>query len=200
MDNFANFLSGGCYICKKRNGVICERCFGSLMTISKRSSSDISLYKYNETASKILLMSKYPPYNFYILKHLINRSILDFSFTADTLLCPIPISSLKMFERKFNQADLISSEFAKILGLNTQEILVRKTDTKPLFSLGKKQRELELDGIFRPTLLGKLLVKKFPCIVLVDDLRTTGETLRQAKQTLESVGFKDIKTLTLFAT
>jgi competence protein ComFC len=200
MDNFANFLNGGCYICNKRQGVICNRCFDSLIPISKRPSSDISLYRYNEVASKILLMSKYPPYNFFILKHLIRRSILDFSFSSDTLLCPIPISSLKMFERKFNQADLISTEFAKKLGLNSHEILVRKTDTKPLFSLGKRQRELELEGIFRPTRVGKFLVYKFQNIVLVDDLRTTGETLRQAKQALTTVGYKNVKSLTLFTT
>ncbi len=201
MDNFAKFLSSSCYICSRRKtDVICDRCFNSLIPTSERFSLDIALYKYNETASKILLMSKYPPYNFYTLKYLIRRSILDFSFTADTLLCPIPISSLKMFERKFNQADLISTEFAKKLGVSSHEILKRKTDTKPLFSLGKRQRELELEDIFRPTRLGKFLANKFQNIVLVDDLRTTGETLRQAKQALATAGYKDVKSLTLFTT
>ena len=200
MDNFANFINGLCYICCKREGVICDKCFTGLIPFRNETSSEISIYRYNEIASKILLMSKYPPYNFYILKHLIRRTSLDFSYPHNTLLCPIPISTLKMFERKFNQADLISTEFSKKLNINSQEIIKRVADTKPLFSMGRKERIQELSGIFKPTLLSKFLINKFPNIVLVDDLRTTGETLHQAKEVLTQIGYKSVSYLTLFGT
>jgi ComF family protein len=200
MDNFANFINGLCYICCKREGVICDKCFTGLIPFRNENSNEISIYRYNEIASKILLMSKYPPYNFYILKHLIRRTSLDFGYPQNTLLCPIPISSLKMFERKFNQADLISAEFSRKLNINSQEIIKRVADTKPLFSLGKEARIEELSGIFKPTLFSKFLINKFPNIVLVDDLRTTGETLRQAREVLIQLGSKNVSHLTLFGT
>jgi predicted amidophosphoribosyltransferase len=105
-----------------------------------------------------------------------------------------------MFERKFNQADLISAEFSRKLNINSQEIIKRVADTKPLFSLGKEARIEELSGIFKPTLFSKFLINKFPNIVLVDDLRTTGETLRQAREVLIQLGSKNVSHLTLFGT
>ncbi len=200
MDNFANFINGLCYICLKREEVICNKCFSRLIAFRNEDPNEISIYRYNEVASKILLMSKYPPYNFYILKHLIRRTTLDFRYPQNTLLCPIPISSLKMFERKFNQADLISTEFSKKLNINSQEIIKRVADTKPLFSMGRKARIKELTGIFKPKLLSKFLINKFPNIVLVDDLRTTGETLLQARRVLIQLGYKSVSYLTLFGT
>ena len=202
MDTLAKLINGKCYICDRGTEVvICEKCFNKLEPEGKVTSKKHRyLFKYNEIASKILLMSKYSPYNFYILKHLISRAKIDLEVLPNSLLCPIPISSLKRFERKFNQAELISVEFSKKLKIPSLELLYRKRDSAPLFSLDIKRRQKELKDIFESRFFTKWLLSENPDIILVDDLKTTGETLSQAEKALIKRGFKNITFLTLFST
>lgn len=196
MDTWANFINGKCYLCNKGFGVICDRCFSRLEEAPKNTNS---LYMYNETASKILLQSKYPPYNFYLLKHLINRRQIPYNFPENSLFCPIPISPLKEFERKFNQSEVISSCFSRKFKIPTVDLLRRIRNSKPLFNLNPSERSLELINIFKAKYLTKLFIPKDTPVILVDDLVTTGETLFQASKALKNIGLNKINYLTLFS-
>jgi competence protein ComFC len=204
MDIFANFINNGkCYLCeKKEDEVLCSRCY---MKLEKSNSPEIingikvtSLYHYNQIASKILLLSKYPPYHFYILKYIINKSFITKS-NKDSYLCPGPLSTLKMFERKFNQSEVIAKCLSKKTNSVVIDILKRNKDTKPLFNLDKESRQKEVNNSFRTSILSKTIFKKGSIkIIIVDDLITTGSTIKECFLALQKSGFKDIEAFSLF--
>ena len=198
MDYFANFVNSNCYLCNKPGLVICNYCFSKLEKLPLRAIDSYSLYSYNPIASRILLRSKYAPFNYYLLRFLVKNSMVEAVYPKDSLLCPIPISSLKRFERKFNQATIITRDLSKKLNLPWTEIIYRKRDSNPLFALNRDLRKEELKDIFGLNFGYQLLIKDFPNIVLIDDLITTGETLSQAKSVLLKAGFSRVFSLTLF--
>ena len=199
----ANFLNGNkCYLCNLKSELLCDKCFSRLQKVESSERILVntlnSLYKYNEYSSKILLMAKYPPYYFHILKLLIRKSQLPV-FLKDSLFCPVPLSSLKMFERKFNQAELIANELVKYSPGVVFPTLKRIRDSKPLFELNRSARKSEIEGVFRMSLRGSLLPRKdIQNIVLVDDLVTTSETVKDCIRALKLGGFKNIEIFSLF--
>lgn len=191
-----------CYICNIESDLLCNKCYLKLEKINyfeKISNYKLtSLYKYNQHSSKILLMAKYPPYYFHVLKLLIRKSCPKFG-SKNTIFCPVPLSSLKMFERKFNQAEIIASELAKPSKGIVFNALKRVRDSKPLFNLDRLSRKYEVENVFRLTLKGSLIPNKESLnIVLVDDLVTTGETVKNCLRALSSSGFKNIEIFSLF--
>lgn len=143
-------------------------------------------------------MSKYEPYYFYLLRFLIKHTEINLSFPSNSLLCPIPISSLRRFERKFNQATIITRDLSKKMRLPWVELLYRKRDSNPLFSLNRFSRKAELEDIFGVNFGYKLLLSVYPNIILIDDLITTGETISQARKVLLKAGFKKVFAVSLF--
>ncbi len=191
-----------CYLCNSDSELLCDRCYLKLEKIN--TSEEISgykltsLYRYNVHSSKILLMAKYPPYYFHVLKLLIRKSCPEFG-SKNTIFCPVPLSSLKMFERKFNQAEVIASEIAKPSKGIVFNVLKRVRDSKPLFNLDKISRKFEVENVFGITLKGSLIPNKESLnIVLVDDLVTTGETVKDCLRALSRMGFKNIEIFSLF--
>jgi len=190
-----------CYICCNDGDIICDRCFLKLEFIYLNeqicNSKVYSLLRYNQIAAKILIMSKYPPYNFYILKFLISKLQIP-KFPKNTFFCPVPLSSLKMFERGFNQAEVIAKQISKDSS-SVVNLIRRKKDTQALFSLNKIFRRIELKKAFRISLYSKIIPNKQNIkIVIIDDLITTGETVTQCITVLKDEGFKDIQVLSLF--
>ena len=132
------------------------------------------------------------------MKFLIRRTKIS-QFDKDSIFCPVPISSLKMFERKFNQAELIANELAKKQGILVYPILKRKRDTVPLFNLNYFGRKNELQNAFKINIYGhSILQKDRLIIVLVDDLVTTSQTLKECVSTLKNHGFRRIEAFSLF--
>jgi len=224
MDILADLLSSGCFLCKSSEKYICSKCLSKfepciqrcivcerksqggvthpICKIQNPDSPDVflSLYEYNLIASKTLKLSKYPPYYFYLLRYLTFQT--DFRFDKDYFFtCPIPISAGKMYEREFNQAEVISTALFDSSGILEISILNRNRDTLPLYLLDKIQRKKELKDVFKGNHL-KFLAKiyGFKNVLLVDDLKTTGETIFQATRALKKLGFESVSAFSLFAT
>ena len=214
MDNLLHqIFYGRCYLCEEYADPICENCFDKLIPVKfpfKLSGTKkmVSFYEDTDISRRILQISKYPPYEFFLLNYL---SRLTFKKNREDLLnflnpdnsfifCPVPLNSLKLFERKFNQAEEISLCLSENLKIPTFEILTRKKFTKPLFDLNKDERRLELSSAFKPNYLTNL-VKVCGCknVILVDDLKTTSQTLENCEKVLRKAGLTKVHFLTLFA-
>lgn len=193
MDNFANLLNGRCYLCDKGFGTICDRCLSKLTL----SEEPFSMFLYNEYSSKILIKSKYPPYEFYLLKFLMRKFPPKLKFENKSILCPIPLSSLRFYERRFNQAELISDEISRIYKVETVPILKRISDTNALYLLNPIQRKHELHNVFKTNLYAYFY--KGYSVTLVDDLKTTGQTFLEAERALKNFGFRNINYFSLFS-
>ena len=104
-------------------------------------------------------------------------------------LVPIPISSSRRKERGYNQCELIISE---ILKLDTENkfksdfnLLTRKRNIDKQTFKNRVERIENSKNIFDVTSLDKINES----IVIIDDVSTTGSTLKEARDALISCGY-----------
>lgn len=98
---------------------------------------------------------------------------------------PIPLHPDKQAQRGYNQAELIAAGFCEMTRLPLRPgALTRTRATQAQFGLSVAEREQNLAGAFRVnrTSLGRSLLSR---VILVDDIYTTGATIRSAAAILE---------------
>jgi competence protein ComFC len=112
----------------------------------------------------------------------------------NTLLIPIPISKSRRKERGYNQCELIINEMSR-LDPNIKSnfnLLVRIKDIEKQTFKNRSERIENTSNIFE--VREKILDKE---IIIIDDVTTTGSTLKEARETLIQAGYKKISALTL---
>lgn len=100
------------------------------------------------------------------------------------LVVPIPLHVSKLRERGFNQAELLAAAFCRQTGLKlVNQGLQRQHATTPQFGLGVAARQKNLVGAFT---IGVALRDRRPTnpVLLIDDIYTTGTTVRAAAAVL----------------
>ncbi|MBD2013918.1 ComF family protein [Microcoleus sp. FACHB-53] len=103
---------------------------------------------------------------------------------------PIPLHPLKLKKRGYNQAELIAQNFGDFTGYKHQPLgLERIRETDAQFGLSAQAREQNLTDAFR---MGKGFHKHLPNspVLLIDDIYTTGATVRAAAQILRKQGIQ----------
>lgn len=115
------------------------------------------------------------------------------SMHADAII-PVPMYMKKQRKRGYNQAE----EFAKTLGREfdipvRNDVVRRIRDTVPMKLLDASQRRSNLKKAF---IIYKNDVK-FKCIILVDDIYTTGSTIDELAREFRKYGVKRIFFVTL---
>jgi ComF family protein len=141
----------------------------------------IHLFKYAKVESLAAPLSRF-----------LSRALpLDQQFDA---VLAMPMHWRKRWERGFNQAELLAKPIARRYGLKLQTNLQRARYTKAQAGLSEAQRRENLQGSFcvkRPEEIRNQRV------LLVDDVFTTGATLRAASAALKRAGARHITALTL---
>ncbi len=110
------------------------------------------------------------------------------------LVIAMPMHWRKRWERGFNQAELLAKPVAKRCGLKVSTTFRRKRYTKAQAGLTEVQRRENLKGSFCVRDAQQIAGKR---ILLIDDVFTTGATLRSAAETLKAAGVAHVTALTL---
>ncbi len=98
------------------------------------------------------------------------------------LVMPIPMHPSKQKLRGYNQAELISRSFARQVGYRHRpQVLRRHRETQAQYSVSVTDRDRNLQSAFS---VDPQFKSRTP-ILLVDDIYTTGATLRSAIQVLQ---------------
>jgi len=157
------------------------------------------IYHYNPILKRIIKNIKYRLatevwQEFY--KIIEPQVIIKLSFYKKLSTCfviqPIPLSKIKYNERGFNQANLISIFFQKFLHFPIVDLLIRKKEISAQAQIkNKKERYLNIKGTF----VGQQCVH--PNIILVDDIVTSGSTVKEAVRVLKKAGAKKVYVLAL---
>jgi ComF family protein len=106
------------------------------------------------------------------------------------IIIPIPLGKKRERERGFNQSQLIAELVAKHFSLPLIENnLVRKKNTNPQSKLPLEKRLANIKDCFSLKNPGEVAAKN---ILLIDDVVTSGATMREAALTLKAAGARKI--------
>lgn len=108
---------------------------------------------------------------------------------------PVPLHVKRLRERGFNQSLFLAKEVARRHKLQLDYLsLERKLHTPPQVAFGRQERERNVKGAFTVRTPAKLQGEK---VILVDDVYTTGSTVRECARTLIRAGASAVAVLTL---
>ena len=100
------------------------------------------------------------------------------------LVVPVPLSFERESERGFNQSLEIARRYARLTRTTLAErALSRLRHTAPQQSLAREERQRNVRGAF-----GVDVPVRGRCIVVIDDVMTTGSTLGEVAQVLKRAG------------
>jgi competence protein ComFC len=110
-------------------------------------------------------------------------------------LVPVPLHRKRERERGFNQSRLLAAELARRRGLAVLGgSLVKVKNVPPQTSLQGKGREENVRGAYE---VRKACRTEGKILILVDDVFTTGSTLRECSRALRKAGAREVRALTL---
>ncbi len=117
--------------------------------------------------------------------------------TSDTLVVPVPLHWQRLLKRRYNQSALLARSVSKYLDLRwCPDALVRIRRTAPLEGQSRSERFKTLENAIRqhPKRGSKMLGKP---VLLIDDVMTSGATLRACTQACLTAGSGPVRILTL---
>lgn len=100
---------------------------------------------------------------------------------------PVPLSSARARTRGYNQSAIMARALGRTLGLPVRYVLKRTRNTRPQHTLDIEARRTNVTGAFvvsRRRSLGT--------VMLVDDVVTSGETMRAAAECLIEAGARQV--------
>ena len=157
-------------------------------------------YKKDHLAKKIIHALKYS-----FVKEMaevfgvvLEREQLNLKKLGANVIVPVPLHARRLRERGFNQSALIAEKISALAGAPVREgILIRKSSRRPQAEIRKRaEREKNTKGIFEcvghqvSDIRGKT-------ILLVDDVATTGATLKECARVLKNAGAAKVISFTL---
>ncbi len=110
-------------------------------------------------------------------------------------IVPVPVFEKKKADREYNQAELLADYIGRSFKLPVlKDVLLRVDDTPPQYKFGVEERFKNVNGVFAVNNSSKI---KWACILLVDDLLTTGATADECSKMLLGSGASQIRVFTL---
>lgn len=213
-----SLLPSACAICADmQRDVVCAACAGSLLAARPRCQrcaspatghcpacvpddpldATVTLADYAEPLDRLILRLKFGaalPVAGWIAAQLAERlrALPDLPDLPD-LIVPVPLAPQRLASRGFNQAWEIARPLARRLGVRADAtLLTRRRDTAAQLTLDLPARQANLRDAFalaRPMRLDGLH------IALIDDVMTTGATLRAAAAVLKAHGARRVTAL-----
>lgn len=108
------------------------------------------------------------------------------------LLVPVPLHPRRLRQRGFNQALYLARAFPAVP--LARQTLIRPRDTRPQTELSPAERRRNVRGAFQVTRPEVVAGKK---VVVLDDVYTTGATVRECAKTLLRAGAARVEVITV---
>jgi len=187
-------------------GALCDRC-GIQVDENRTQCADCEELKddpinrirsslwFTDEAKVIMHLIKFQ--NRFEWLEIFREHLRDFPFLgsgSDFVCIPVPIHRKKYITRGFNQSEIILEWTAERWLLKNSGGLEKVKETVPQSSLNKQERKSNLDSSFRWNPRFEIPEK----VILIDDIFTTGETLKACARVLKEQGAKEIYGWTLF--
>lgn len=169
--------------------IVCEECIVAEPAFKHAASYSL----YDGTLKKAINLLKY-----YGIKRL-SKPLSDFLLLGDIpasdAVIPVPLHEKRLRHREFNQSALIANNIAKRCEIPLLLDCLKKTkDTPHQVGLHSQERRKNIKGAFTVKKSHMITGKS---ILLIDDVITTGATIRECSRVLAQSGTGDIYVMTL---
>lgn len=148
-------------------------------TLEYMPTKVITLFPYESAYRKAILRWKYGGYRKYakgFAKLLVEEQLV--MPTENTVLVPVPLAPSRMKKRGYNQALDLAVQISKLTDIPVLDCLRRTHDTKPQVACTKEERYTNAKNSMK--CIDDKRVKKINTLVLIDDIYTTGSTIKEA--------------------
>ncbi len=190
------FLTGN--LCKhcgepiKSEGNYCKRCKGKKFIFDKA----LAPFVYKDEIKNLILGLKYnnKKYNAKCLASFMSDVILKNNINADVII-PVPLCNKRLKQRGYNQSWLLANEICKSVKVGVKDnILLRVKETPTQTNLDYAERQDNLKDAFKVRNSKQI---KNKIVLLIDDVYTTGATVRECSKVLKNAGAKEIYVVTV---
>ncbi|HLA28716.1 MAG TPA: ComF family protein [Syntrophales bacterium] len=128
-------------------------------------------------------------------KMMAESSYGDFNIADYSLIMPVPLHTRRLRERGFNQSMILAEEISRLFSVNLDFLSLRRAVcTESQTSLSKEMRERNIKSAFSVVDAEKIKGEK---IILVDDVYTTGSTVKECARILLKNKAAEVAVLTL---
>lgn len=156
-----------------------------------------SAIEYDNFSKKVILDFKFKDHleNRKLLAQWMNFAGKDIFDSGVDLIIPVPLYFTRLFSRKYNQSAILAAELSKLTSLPADYKSLKKIrNTLPQVLCNGKKRKVNVRNAFQVVHPDKIKGKR---IVLIDDVYTTGSTLRECSKVLLKAGAKSVDILTV---
>lgn len=196
-----------CLYCKKYGKIVCDSCYKKLNNKNLFKEVNEKYFDYifcssfyNDLVRKQIHSFKFHNkayfYKYFIEISLKNPKLLDF-FKKFDLITFIPMSLKKQNIRGYNQSELLAKELGKRLGIEVVKTLEKEKNIKTQSTLNEFDRVKNAEKAFK---MAENIDVANKNIILVDDILTTGATVKSASKILKGNNCNKILVFTVAKT
>ena len=165
----------------------------------------VSIFAYkDERVSKMIWHIKYKKSEkataiagYAISQKLIEIGSSDNRSLSDIIIIPMPITTRRRLERGYNQCELIVDRVKSYLDVSRCDLALTRIHHSSRQTLKNRTDRLKnAKGIFYadPKYIDQY---KDATVIIIDDVITTGSTMKEALETLRAAGYRDVRGLSV---
>lgn len=177
-----------CGKCVSGAGVLCERCKREEHTFQEGRAAFIYDSAMRRSMKRFKYEGRQEYADFYgsVLYEMFGTKAAVWG--ADAVV-PVPVHTERLRKRGYNQAALLAKEFGRRAGLPVyEELLQRVKNTAPQKELTERERLRNLCQAFCVNKKVWELSKWINCVIIIDDIYTTGSTIEACSRALKAFG------------
>lgn len=174
--------------------LLCGSCLKNKRTPFRFSRS---AFRYDDGSKSLVLGLKFldKTENAKVLARWLQNAGRDIWNEGVDVIIPVPLHYLRLVKRRYNQSALLARELHKLVNIPVDfDSVERHKNTRPQVEFSGHERIRNVKGAFRVKYPKKIKGQR---IVLIDDVLTTGSTLKECALALKKAGAKSVDTLTV---
>lgn len=181
-----NKLSVNCSTCEKCRSIIGVKAAYAALAYNSTIKSLVAKYKFDHLRDAANQLA-------YLMADM-GQSFIA-SLPGDAVVVPVPVVTSHIRQRGFDHSALLAKKFAHLVNLPCL-LVIKRRDQKRQVGAKRSVRLRQLqDAFYVPE--SRSFTVKGRDILLIDDISTTGATLKEATQALRAAGAKQVFGLVL---
>lgn len=182
------------YEIPEHSKMLCPNCLRKKRTPFRLSRS---VFCYDEASKNLILGFKFmdKTENAPVLARWMKYASRDIFSAGVDLIVPIPLHYTRLIKRRYNQSALLTRELSKLTGVPQDSTsVIRHRRTLPQVKFSGVARVKNVKDAFSVKNPAAVRGKR---ILLIDDVMTTGSTLKECALAIKRAGAKSVDALTV---